>query len=81
MQGKILSIYIKYQEVLITVNYKNKFHIEYDKDFFVEIFNTIYPPISLKEILVLVEVEQEKKRIKAEKIEAQRIEDQSSYNT
>ncbi|WP_051424257.1 UvrD-helicase domain-containing protein [Aphanizomenon flos-aquae] len=76
MQGKILSIYIKYQEVLITVNYKNKFHIEYDKDFFVEIFNTIYPPISLKEILVLVEVEQEKKRIKAEKIEAQRIEDQ-----
>jgi DNA helicase-4 len=76
IQGKILSIYIKYQEVLITVNYKNKFHIEYDKDFFVEIFNTIYPPISLKEILVLVEIEQEKKRIKAEKIEAQRIEDQ-----
>lgn len=76
IQGKILSIYIEYQEVLITVNYKNKFHIEYDKDFFVEIFNTIYPPISLKEILVLLEVEQENKRINAEKIEAQRIEAQ-----
>ncbi|WP_063823493.1 UvrD-helicase domain-containing protein [Cylindrospermum stagnale] len=76
IKGKTLSTYIGHQEVLITVNYKNKFNVEYDKDFFVEIFNTINPPISLKEILVLLEVEQENKRIKAEKIEAQRIEAQ-----
>ncbi|QSV56928.1 MAG: UvrD-helicase domain-containing protein [Dolichospermum sp. UKL201] len=75
-KGRIVATYIKYKEVFIQVNYNNKSNNAYDKYSFVKMFNTIYPPISLKEILVLLQVEQENKRIKAEKIEAQRIEAQ-----
>ena len=78
IKGKVVATYTGYQEVLITVNYNNKFKVDYDKDFFVEHFNTIYPALYLQEIIPIVEKANaqrlETQRLEAERREAQRLE-------
>jgi DNA helicase-4 len=70
IKGIIVATYIGYQEVLITVNYNNRFKVDYDKDFFVEYFNTIYPALYLQEIIPIVE------KANAQRLETQRLEDE-----
>ena len=75
-QGKVVAIHNikKETKILIEINYDTEFSVKYKKWMFVKQFNIISPPLFLEDILPLIEIEEDKKRLDAERLEAEKRE-------
>ncbi|MEH1922001.1 hypothetical protein [Nostoc sp.] len=74
-QGKVDTILNqKTSEVLIRIDYGNRFKVRYKREAFVKQFNKIIPPLYREEIIELAQRKQEERRLDLERQEAQRRE-------
>ncbi len=68
-KGKVCAVYTqKISELLIEIDYGGQYYVKYGKDLFICKFYKIFPPFRLEEIIDLVQKEQEKRKLEAEKI-------------
>lgn len=74
-EGKVDAVQNqKTSEVLIRIDYGNRFKVRYKREAFVKQFNKIIPPLSREQIIELARRKQEERRLDLERREAERRE-------